>query len=337
MIISSKAPPVYRAVAEKAATPPEPPRLPHNAQIQPKSVSAPVAKPQTAPPVYRPQFGLTAQPKARGSFRIETRPAPPVFRPQSKAPVMRSTPAPGAPPVYRPVSPRPATLPPRYGVSFTLQRMESASAAESPSLGVVAMEIAEVSGSVEVEKSGDVVPAGKLAAIKLLIAAAVKGKGARRSNDDLVILERILAEEAVRAAKPKNSEGTFAIGKQNKVIISTGSGKFEEEVVDNTPIAYSVRKLGNREDFIHGESTIVKEAGGAVSAVAATQDCCLFCYGYLESQAIGHQGLRDSPFPKGWIHPAGTFTLKQVNPNTGPKGPLVWITFNDSTRLYRVD
>ena len=180
------------------------------------------------------------------------------------------------------------------------------------------MEI-EIPVSVEVEKSGDAVPLAKFSAIKAIVDAAIAKAGKERRNADLTVLETILSTDGVKGAKPKNSEGTYALGKHDTSILSTGSGTFESEVEENTPLAYTVKKLGNREDFIHGETTIVKDSS-AVTAVAATQLCCLFCYGFLELKGIGHQALRPSPFPKGWIHPSGTFTLKQVNPSNGPKG-----------------
>lgn len=175
MIISHKAPPVYRPVAHHAAGPLCQPQQNHTRGIQLKIAGTDAAAPKLrpGPPVYRPQFGPTAQPKTLGNFRIETRPAPPVYRPQNNSSIMRSAPAAGtvaprmtAPPaVYRPDAPRlapairsgqfnqpiarnatppvyrplaqPAMSRMRYGAQAAVQRMEAPPSSKSVSSSVV--------------------------------------------------------------------------------------------------------------------------------------------------------------------------------------------------------
>jgi hypothetical protein len=58
----------------------------------------------------------------------------------------------------------------------------------------------------------------------------------------------------------------------------------------------------------HGEMAAVNN--GYTNAVAASQDCCIFCYGYLAHHGIAHQALRANPFPHTqWSHPTMGFRI----------------------------
>lgn len=90
--------------------------------------------------------------------------------------------------------------------------------------------------------------------------------------------------------------------------------------------------LGSRQDY-HAEMAIVSDRPG-VRAVFATQDCCIFCYGYLALYNYQHQGLRDDPWPKtGWKHPHGLFKLIA---GAAALGPLVTISYGGENRTYQV-
>lgn len=185
------------------------------------------------------------------------------------------------------------------------------------------------------------VPRPALNAIQTIITAAIAGGGAGTASQGLQILETIMASAAVRKAKPPNSEGTYAIGLEGTDVISTGSGAFEravaEELLANHPELTHV-PLGSRESFTHGEITILK-ARPTVTAVLASQLCCVFCYGYLRNKNIANPGIRPSPYPKGWDHPVHDISLRQANYQTAKYGAFVWIslTDKDNPKFYRVE
>ena len=194
---------------------------------------------------------------------------------------------------------------------------------------------AYVDGVLVEPSSNKEVPANVLSEVRAMMKAAAAKKGAANSNDALKTLETILAVKAVKDAQPKSSEATYAVGSVGTAFYASGPSAFTTAAIGAAGSFATTTDVGSRDDFVHGESFLLTK--GAMTAVAATQAACLFCYGYLEKQGIAHQTLRASPFPKGWIHPSMNFKLTQVNPNNGPKGALLWITYDGAERLYRYD
>ena len=94
--------------------------------------------------------------------------------------------------------------------------------------------------------------------------------------------------------------------------------------------------LGPRATGIHGEISLIEERPG-LTAVLASQDCCLFCYGALASRGYHHQPLRGEAFPKMWEYPFAQFKLVRINPELKRTGPTVEIRWHNQTAYYRVD
>jgi len=172
--------------------------------------------------------------------------------------------------------------------------------------------------------------------VAAIVKSAHEGGGKPTSGKYLPDLLKILGDDAVKKSQPKTSEGTFAIGTDGKTLYLCGSSDFVKAAqAVGESMKLQASDIGCREDFVHGESHIVKNAKGVI-AVAATQDNCAFCHGYLRKEGKEHQSVRDSPAPKGWIHPTMGFTLKQVSGAINPKGLILSIWLGKEY-LYRLD
>lgn len=341
------------------------PLLPRPRQIQPNLQLQPNTnlrlETRHAPPVYSPRRNSRPNIQLQAvNFRPETAAAPPIYRPQSgpdvqfkavsplsSAPVSQKK---GNLPVAGNVdsSRRPIPLVIRHTVLATAHQAPPRAAAWLPTavqratLEVKAKteEVKEgetITASVRVEESSKPKPPAKiLAEVRKIVDAAAKAGGkAHDPHHGVKLLNTILTDDKVVAALPRSSEATYAVASidSTSVVYVSGPKRFVKAVSSYTSNSEDV---GTRSEFVHGESYIfIKQP--TIKSVAATQDNCLFCYGFLETQNISHQRLRDSPFPKGWIHPSLKFKLTLTSPQYGPKGMLVWITFAGEERLYRID
>lgn len=77
--------------------------------------------------------------------------------------------------------------------------------------------------------------------------------------------------------------------------------------------AAGAQHLGGREDREHAEIGFVANRG-IPNSVWTTQDCCLFCFGYLDAMGIQHLPLRAVPFPQAWTHPTDGWQIVQRRP-----------------------
>jgi hypothetical protein len=221
----------------------------------------------------------------------------------------------------------------RMSRGFVVQRADS---------GVVPIEIDEPPKPVQVWEGSEDQNPNKPAfkEVKAIVASAIAGGGAPTAKTLLMpLLTGILNSETVKKAMPASSDETYAIGTNGATVFLSGSGNFVKaamKVVKDIG-ALAFEDIGGRGNFSHGESHIIQSAP-SVTAIAATQDCCLFCYGFLRKSGKDHQGLRAHPFPKGWIHPVMGFKLTRVSSRMFvPKGLILLITLEGEDALYRLD
>lgn len=344
------APPVYRPQKPQSSlqqkpnssfqleTRPAPPVYSPQRKSQPDiQLKSPNFRLETVPaPIYRPQVQRGLQLKAAMSLKPESSPS----SSQNKANSLRTgnagnvdgRPRP-VPLVTKPSIPTTGQqasrkVPAAAWLAPTVQRMEAA--VEE----IKEVKVKAVKASVVKEESSAAIPDDIFLEVQKIVLAAAKAGGQEVDHHGgLGILKVLLSDKSVKSEEPSSSEATYAIASDAYAnVYASGPQKFVEAVQDIS----SASDVGRRGGFVHGESHIfIKKPG--ITSVAATQDNCLFCYGFLETRKIGHQRLRASPFPKGWIHPSAKFKLKLVNPAHGPKGKLIWITFGEDTRLYRID
>ena len=82
------------------------------------------------------------------------------------------------------------------------------------------------------------------------------------------------------------------------------------------------------------EGILQAEREGYDAAIYATQDCCIFCYGYLALNNIAHQALREDPWPTTmWRHPNNLFRLAS---GYAAIGNLISNTHNGTSRYWQV-
>jgi hypothetical protein len=126
---------------------------------------------------------------------------------------------------------------------------------------------------------------------------AAVGVGGATGGAELALAALVAA---AGAALPPNAQDTVALG-ANAVgnHLAVGSQAFQLAVGAPQRVARGA---------YHGEMAAVHH--GYNAAVAASQDCCIFCYGYLAANGIAHQALRANPWPNTqWTHPTMGFSL----------------------------
>ena len=103
------------------------------------------------------------------------------------------------------------------------------------------------------------------------------------------------------AALPADAQDTVALAANaGGALLAVGSVAFQGAVGAPLRVARGA---------YHGEMAAVHN--GYTAAVAASQNCCIFCYGYLAYRGIPHQALRaPNPWPNTqWTHPTMGFHL----------------------------
>lgn len=88
---------------------------------------------------------------------------------------------------------------------------------------------------------------------------------------------------------------TYGLARYPDGLFALGSQAFAD--------AAGATRLGARAPREHAEISFIVNRGAAPTSVWSTQDCCLFCFGYLDAQNIPHLPLRANPFPQAWTHP----------------------------------
>jgi len=195
-----------------------------------------------------------------------------------------------------------------------------------------------------------------LALLREVIAAAARdGGGATASSPTLaalVAISRAAIEGACKAiAGPSGSAATgasataagaaavatataspAAAASSSSGAAAAASGASAAAPFESAALIH----LGPRATGIHGEISLIEERPG-LTAVLASQDCCLFCYGALASRGYHHQPLRGEAFPKMWEYPFAQFKLVRINPELKRTGPTVEIRWHNQTAYYRVD
>jgi len=128
----------------------------------------------------------------------------------------------------------------------------------------------------------------------------------------------------VRVAPQPGSQQTYSLGEDTEgQRVAIGSEAFR--------VAVGAGKRVSR-GLYHAEMRAVRE--GCNAAIYATQDCCIFCYGYLARNNIAHQALREDPWPTTmWRHPNNFFTLAS---GYAAIGNLIIITHNGTSRYWQV-
>lgn len=101
------------------------------------------------------------------------------------------------------------------------------------------------------------------------------------------------------------AQETFGLANYNDGIFALGSQAFAT--------AAGATRLGNRAPREHSEISFISNRG-VPNSVWTTQDCCLFCFGYLDTQGIPHLPLRAQPFPQAWTHPTQGWQIVRRNP-----------------------
>jgi hypothetical protein len=96
------------------------------------------------------------------------------------------------------------------------------------------------------------------------------------------------------------TEETFGLARYNDGLFALGSQEFAT--------AAGATRLGARAPREHAEISFISNRG-VPNRVWTTQDCCLFCFGYLDTQHIPHLPLRTNPFPQAWTHPTGGWQI----------------------------
>ena len=182
-----------------------------------------------------------------------------------------------------------------------------------------------------------------LAELNRILQAAARAGGAASADPSGVLAKLAKFMSGKDVPKP-GSQGTYAVGASSysegvMTMGTVGTASFGSAMENEAKMDFSVSQedLGQRESCVHGEIGLITAFPG-FQAVLATQDCCLFCYGLLESRGYAHQKLRAAVWPQtGWTHDYMGFTLKRVNLAINPKGNLVAITWGSQTVYYRVD
>jgi hypothetical protein len=101
------------------------------------------------------------------------------------------------------------------------------------------------------------------------------------------------------------AQETFGLANYNDGIFALGSQAFAT--------AAGATRLGNRAPREHSEISFISTRG-VPNSVWTTQDCCLFCFGYLDTLGIPHLPLRAQPFPQAWTHPTLGWQIVRRNP-----------------------
>jgi hypothetical protein len=131
--------------------------------------------------------------------------------------------------------------------------------------------------------------------------AAIGGGAATGGGE--VALAGLIAGAA--AALPANNQDTVALGDDGN-----GNGAASLLAVGSVALQ-NATGAGQRvaRGAYHGEMAAVHQ--GFDDAVAASQDCCIFCYGYMAFHGVDHQALRaPNPWPNTqWTHPGMGFRL----------------------------
>jgi hypothetical protein len=170
--------------------------------------------------------------------------------------------------------------------------------------------------------------------VRRLVKAAEDAGGGKSDEHD--ILDKLQTNVNTLASQGKQydpgTQNTWGVG---GLASSSGNGVYQVTVGKGAWADALGTKdhLGTRESTCHAEMTIVEERPG-VQAIYSTQDCCLFCYGYLASRGYQHPPLRTNPWPKtGWTHPQNNFKLMT---GSSVLGAVLKITFNGDTRYFQV-
>lgn len=163
------------------------------------------------------------------------------------------------------------------------------------------------------------------------IVQAAENAGGTRSNDH-TLLDKI---EEKKSSVSKNFQvgsqstwGVAAIQLENSApyLVTVGQANWANAMGSND-------HLKGRPSTLHAEMALVAERPGVV-AISATQDCCLFCYGYLASRSYEHPALRSNVWPNtGWTHPQDGFKLL-----TGGSavGNVISVNYKGTTRQFQV-
>lgn len=163
------------------------------------------------------------------------------------------------------------------------------------------------------------------------IVGAAETAGGRRSEDHF-LLDKVERKkgEVPKELKP-GSQATWGVGAieledSEPYMVTIGKGDWANAMGTSD-------HLGGRPSTLHAEMGIVAERPGVV-AISATQDCCLFCYGYLASRNYEHPALRTNVWPNtGWTHPQNGFRLLT---GASVTGNVISVTFRGETRQFQV-
>jgi len=112
------------------------------------------------------------------------------------------------------------------------------------------------------------------------------------------------APQAPNLPNPGAQE-TYGLARYNNGLFALGSQAFAN--------AAGATRLGARAPREHAEMSFIINQG-APNSVWTTQDCCLFCFGYLDTQGIPHLPLRAHPFPQAWTHPTQGWQIVRRTP-----------------------
>ncbi|HAE59517.1 MAG TPA: hypothetical protein DCG54_08425 [Anaerolineae bacterium] len=120
------------------------------------------------------------------------------------------------------------------------------------------------------------------------------------------------------------AQQTFGLARYPDGIFAIGSQAFAN--------AAGATQLGGRAPREHAEISFIINRG-APTTVWTTQDCCLFCFGYLDTQGIPHLPLRGNPFPQAWTHPTQGWQIVRRTP-LGNRPHWLISAPNGSTTTY---
>ena len=328
-----KIPPNVHNSQRNPAMPPNRPQSQRQGVVQPKAAVPQSSKRETPPrptppPVYRPEHRKVVQPKIAPCAPTR-KPAtpPPVCRPHTthgllqpeKDKSVAERPSPRAL-ACKPAAQKPAPVAQPKAANHSKGTVGKSSptlyvASRGPN--VVQRATVSLVGSAPMRgfqsnaTSGRVIQRATVHAHVGYVAAATFteltnmmaaiGGGAATGGGEVALAALIAGAAAVL---PANNQDTVALGDDGlgngaASLLAVGSAAFQAATGAGQRVA--------RGPF-HGEMAAVHH--GFDDAVAASQDCCIFCYGYMAFHGVDHQALRANPWPNTqWTHPTMGFRL----------------------------
>lgn len=293
---------------------------------QPKAVAAP-------PPVYRPEQKKIVQPKGAAGARTRQTPEPP--------PAYRPHPAPGLLQAKKPksesggASPRvavsrqpPQTKATNHSTDLLTKRTPTLHPAPPPRTaprGPNVVQRATVSLVVGTPTRGAQSNVSRGRVIQRATVHAHIGAAPALVFTELTNMMAAVGggaatggAEVALAALIAGAAGALPVGNQDTIALATNAGgnqlavgsvAFQNAVAAQNALVGAPAPARIARGIYHGEMAAVH--AGFAAAVAASQNCCIFCYGYLALNGIPHQALRaPNPFPHTqWSHPVMGFRL----------------------------